>query len=106
MDHLNKHHQLMIDQLVRRNIGVLSESYTVYAIDLLGFGASDKPPGFAYTMETWAQVSACFSLRYMGRDGWPLKSALSWECDPSKKSLLYKLLMKTMVYFLCQAVDT
>jgi len=28
----------------------------VYAIDLLGFGASDKPPGFQYTMETWAQV--------------------------------------------------
>jgi pimeloyl-ACP methyl ester carboxylesterase len=46
----------MTDQLFRRNIGVLSESYTVYAIDLLGFGASDKPPGFAYTMETWAQV--------------------------------------------------
>jgi pimeloyl-ACP methyl ester carboxylesterase len=47
----------MTDQLVRRNIGVLSESYTVYAIDLLGFGASDKPPGFAYTMETWAQAT-------------------------------------------------
>ncbi|KAF0922696.1 hypothetical protein E2562_001093 [Oryza meyeriana var. granulata] len=40
----------------RRNIGVLSESYTVYAIDLLGFGASEKPPGFSYTMETWAQM--------------------------------------------------
>ncbi|KAL5229573.1 hypothetical protein ABZP36_028349 [Zizania latifolia] len=40
----------------RRNIGVLSESYTVYAIDLLGFGASEKPPGFSYTMETWAQL--------------------------------------------------
>nr|AYD75964.1 pheophytinase isoform 2 [Zoysia japonica]AYD75965.1 pheophytinase isoform 2 [Zoysia japonica] len=40
----------------RRNIGVLSESHTVYAIDLLGFGASDKPAGFAYTMETWAQL--------------------------------------------------
>ncbi|XP_034587858.1 uncharacterized protein [Setaria viridis] len=40
----------------RRNIGVLSESYTVYAIDLLGFGASDKPPGFSYTMETWAEL--------------------------------------------------
>lgn len=34
----------------------LSQSYTVYAIDLLGFGASDKPVGFAYTMEAWAQV--------------------------------------------------
>lgn len=40
----------------RRNIGVLSESYTVYAIDLLGFGASDKPIGFSYTMETWAEL--------------------------------------------------
>ncbi|KAG8085600.1 hypothetical protein GUJ93_ZPchr0010g8720 [Zizania palustris] len=40
----------------RRNIGVLSESYTVYAIDLIGFGASEKPPGFSYTMETWAQL--------------------------------------------------
>jgi len=40
----------------RRNIGVLSESHTVYAIDLLGFGASDKPAGFSYTMETWAEL--------------------------------------------------
>jgi len=47
----------LIDQLVGRNIGVLSESYTVYAIDLLGFGASDKPAGFSYTMETWAEAS-------------------------------------------------
>lgn len=40
----------------RRNIVTLSQSYTVYAIDLLGFGASDKPVGFAYTMEAWAQL--------------------------------------------------
>ncbi|KAK7344081.1 hypothetical protein VNO77_13328 [Canavalia gladiata] len=40
----------------RRNIKTLAENYTVYAIDLLGFGASDKPPGFQYTMETWAQL--------------------------------------------------
>ncbi|XXG65974.1 hypothetical protein AAC387_Pa05g3545 [Persea americana] len=40
----------------RRNIGVLADGYTVYAIDLLGFGASDKPEGFSYTMETWAQL--------------------------------------------------
>ncbi|XP_031479280.1 pheophytinase, chloroplastic-like [Nymphaea colorata] len=40
----------------RRNIKVLAESHTVFAIDLLGFGASDKPAGFAYEMEIWAQL--------------------------------------------------
>lgn len=40
----------------RRNIATLSQNYTVYAIDLLGFGASDKPPGYAYSMEKWAQL--------------------------------------------------
>ncbi|KAA8546203.1 hypothetical protein F0562_003058 [Nyssa sinensis] len=40
----------------RRNIMILAQSYTVYAIDLLGFGASDKPLDFEYTMEVWAQL--------------------------------------------------
>ncbi|KAE9454961.1 hypothetical protein C3L33_13140, partial [Rhododendron williamsianum] len=40
----------------RRNILTLAQSYTVYAIDLLGFGASDKPEGFSYTMDVWAQL--------------------------------------------------
>ncbi|KAJ4949942.1 hypothetical protein NE237_026774 [Protea cynaroides] len=40
----------------RRNIRVLARSHTVYAIDLLGFGDSDKPAGFAYSMEVWAQL--------------------------------------------------
>ncbi|CAI9755959.1 unnamed protein product [Fraxinus pennsylvanica] len=40
----------------RRNIPTLAQSYTVYAIDLLGFGASDKPAGFAYSMEVWAEM--------------------------------------------------
>ncbi|XP_042062771.1 pheophytinase, chloroplastic [Salvia splendens] len=40
----------------RRNIPTLAQSHTVYTIDLLGFGASDKPAGFQYTMETWAQL--------------------------------------------------
>ncbi|KAJ6422294.1 hypothetical protein OIU84_027281 [Salix udensis] len=40
----------------RRNIDTLAKNYTVYAVDLLGFGASDKPEGFSYTMEEWAQL--------------------------------------------------
>ncbi|XP_027079982.2 uncharacterized protein [Coffea arabica] len=40
----------------RKNIAILSRSYTVYAIDLLGFGASDKPTGFAYSTEGWSQL--------------------------------------------------
>ncbi|KAB8509367.1 hypothetical protein FH972_025407 [Carpinus fangiana] len=40
----------------RRNIRTLAQNSTVYAIDLLGFGASDKPANFSYTMETWAQL--------------------------------------------------
>nr|XP_004292903.2 PREDICTED: pheophytinase, chloroplastic [Fragaria vesca subsp. vesca] len=40
----------------RRNIKTLAKNYTVYAIDLIGFGASDKPIGFSYTMEKWAEL--------------------------------------------------
>lgn len=47
----------MIDYLLR-NIGTLAQVYTVYAIDLIGFGASEKPVGFSYTMEKWAEVNA------------------------------------------------
>lgn len=45
----------------RKNIPVLAECYTVYAIDLLGFGASDKPVKFNYSMEGWAELLLDFS---------------------------------------------
>ncbi|KAL4184213.1 hypothetical protein AMTRI_Chr11g102220 [Amborella trichopoda] len=50
----------------RRNMGVLAESYTVFAIDLLGFGASEKPAGFAYTMEAWAELILDFMDEVIG----------------------------------------
>ncbi|KAG6543813.1 hypothetical protein Mapa_014653 [Marchantia paleacea] len=40
----------------RKNIRVLAKYNTVYALDLLGFGASAKPLNFSYSMETWAEA--------------------------------------------------
>ncbi len=46
----------------RKNVSALAPHVRTYALDLLGFGASDKPkpgPDFAYTFETWgAQIQA------------------------------------------------
>ncbi|CAM9205920.1 unnamed protein product [Choristocarpus tenellus] len=45
----------------RKNIPVLvSEGYRVYAIDLLGFGASDKPKHVEYSLELWLELLLCF----------------------------------------------
>ncbi|KAL1820069.1 hypothetical protein ACET3Z_014938 [Daucus carota] len=40
----------------RNNIKVIAQDRDVYAIDLLGFGDSDKPIGYQYTMEKWAEL--------------------------------------------------
>ena len=53
----------------RKNIPVLAENCRVYAIDLIGFGASAKPkPGeeIAYTFETWRQMIADFCRQLVG----------------------------------------
>ena len=50
------------------NIKTLAKNYIVYAIDLIGIGASDKPLGFSSTMEKWAGVCnlhACTLLNQM-----------------------------------------
>lgn len=39
----------------------------MYAVDLIGFGASDKPAGFEYTMEVWAQLVLDFLDEVVGR---------------------------------------
>lgn len=62
-----------------RNIATLSQNYTVYAIDLLGFGASDKPKGFAYTMEAWAEV-----LRYQSYK-FDIFAQLNYSFNPFEK---------------------
>lgn len=53
----------------RKNIPVLAESCRVYALDLIGFGASAKPePGekITYTLETWGQQVADFCREVVG----------------------------------------
>jgi len=53
----------------RKNIPILGENCRVYAIDLIGFGASAKPqPGekMAYTLENWGQQLADFCREVVG----------------------------------------
>ncbi|MEO3703533.1 alpha/beta fold hydrolase [Trichormus azollae] len=53
----------------RKNIPVLAENCRVYAIDLIGFGASAKPvPGekITYTLESWGQQIADFCREVVG----------------------------------------
>ncbi|KAG1679807.1 hypothetical protein FOA52_012719 [Chlamydomonas sp. UWO 241] len=48
----------------RRSIEVLSKKYKVYAIDLLGFGASDKAQ-VDYTMELWRDLITDFHAEFV-----------------------------------------
>jgi pimeloyl-ACP methyl ester carboxylesterase len=53
----------------RKNIPELSAVGRIYAIDLLGFGGSDKPrptPELPYTFETWGQQVADFLAEVVG----------------------------------------
>ncbi|MEL6494033.1 MAG: alpha/beta fold hydrolase [Cyanobacteria bacterium J06623_7] len=52
----------------RKNLPALAESCRCYAIDLIGFGGSDKPqPGVVdYTFETWGQQLADFCREVVG----------------------------------------
>ncbi|CAK9881637.1 unnamed protein product [Sphagnum jensenii] len=47
-----------------RLIPLVAENYRVYAIDLLGFGASDKPTNVEYGPELWADLVCDFSEEF------------------------------------------
>ncbi|MEM9117406.1 MAG: alpha/beta fold hydrolase [Cyanobacteria bacterium P01_F01_bin.56] len=51
----------------RKNIPVLADAgYEVHALDLLGFGASDKPP-LEYTLELWETLLQDYWREHIGR---------------------------------------
>lgn len=53
----------------RKNIPDWAQHHRVYAIDLLGFGKSDKPlptPELGYTFETWGDLVADFCREIVG----------------------------------------
>lgn len=49
-----------------RLIPFLAESHRVYAIDLLGFGASDKPSNIEYGPDLWAELVCDFAKEFAG----------------------------------------
>jgi pimeloyl-ACP methyl ester carboxylesterase len=49
----------------RQNISTLAEHYNVYAIDLLGFGASDKPDAL-YSIDLWVEQTYDFWKEFIG----------------------------------------
>lgn len=50
----------------RQNMSALSKSHSVYAIDLLGFGASDKPD-IEYSVELWVEQLHYFWKTFVGK---------------------------------------
>ncbi|MBC7883629.1 MAG: alpha/beta fold hydrolase [Anaerolineae bacterium] len=51
----------------RKNLPVLAEQHAVYALDLIGFGASAKPRNVAYTFETWGEQVSAFVREVVGQ---------------------------------------
>jgi len=69
----------------RNNIPHLVEQgYRVYAIDLLGFGASDKPKNVIYSIELWADLLSDF-IRHLSSSTISIHDSAILENDKKKK---------------------
>ncbi|MEO0949570.1 MAG: alpha/beta fold hydrolase, partial [Cyanobacteria bacterium J06641_5] len=63
----------------RKNLPVLGESCRCFAIDLLGFGASDKPRPdgtVSYTFETWADQIIDFCREVVGESAFLIGNSI------------------------------
>jgi pimeloyl-ACP methyl ester carboxylesterase len=56
----------------RDNIPAFSKQYNVYTMDLLGFGASDKPLSIEYTPEIWRNQTVAFVKKIYNDDNQPV----------------------------------
>jgi pimeloyl-ACP methyl ester carboxylesterase len=61
----------------RRNFEPLSSDFRVYALDLLGFGYSDKPPGVPYSADLYVELIADFLRDVAGAGAHVVASSLS-----------------------------
>ena len=61
----------------RRNFEPLSADFRTYAVDLLGFGYSDKPPNAPYSAQLYARLIADFLRERVGRPAHVVASSLS-----------------------------
>lgn len=61
-----------------KNLPVLGQSHRVFAIDLIGFGFSDKPDPqtFAYTFEHWAQQVLDFCDQVIGTSAYLIGNSI------------------------------
>jgi pimeloyl-ACP methyl ester carboxylesterase len=61
----------------RRNFLPLSRDFRVYAVDLLGFGYSDKPAGAPYSSDLYVELLADFLREVVGRPACVVAHGLS-----------------------------
>jgi pimeloyl-ACP methyl ester carboxylesterase len=72
---------------------IKEEGYRVYAIDLLGFGASDKPSDVEYSIELWGELLADFVRSKSGEE----PNSLSWVIAGNSIGGLCSLLVSATI---------
>lgn len=60
----------------RRNFDVLARDFRVYALDLLGFGFSDKPAGASYSADLYVELISDFIREVVGAPAHIIASSL------------------------------